>query len=167
MCQARNTISIQSRELAKIAYLNMYIRRLKHNLASNEASEESWNGEFAAATTKSIQLGQLFNNVRAEVADLREKVAAKNAVIRYIVEYSCVTLGQSLRDLVENFRESLKTSVSEAFRTGFFGSLFLEDAAIDGISLRFSGGATLEDGSDFTKGEDVVDPPAHHKVIEL
>lgn len=61
--QARDTISTQSRELAKIAQLKMSIKSLQDNVAFYEASEESLKGELAAVTMESTRLGQLFDSV--------------------------------------------------------------------------------------------------------
>lgn len=47
------------------------------------------------------------------------------------------------------------------------GSQLHDDAAIDGITLHFSGGAAFEDGGGSTKGEDIVDPLFYPEIIEL
>lgn len=42
----------------------------------------------------STRLGQLFDNIRAEVAELEKRLGAKDAVIRSVAEDSCALLGQ-------------------------------------------------------------------------
>lgn len=135
-------------------------------MAFYEASEKILKSEIAAATTESTRLGQFFSNVCAEVTDLQERLGAMDAVVRSIVEDSCVSLGQYHRSLVENSRAGHNKSVREAFRAGFIGSQFHSDASINGIALHFSEGAASNDGDVSTKSEDVADPFADPKVIE-
>lgn len=101
------------------------------------------------------------------MADLQERLKGRDAVIRSVVEDSCATLGPSLRSFVENFGAGLNNSVSEAFRAGFIGSQLHDGAAIDRITLRFSGGGASENGGGYTKGRDVFDPSVDSEVIEL
>lgn len=56
------------------------------------------------------------------MADVKERLGARDAFFRYIVEHSCATLGPSLKSLVENFGTGLNKSVDEAFRAGSIAS---------------------------------------------
>lgn len=38
--------------------------------------------------------------------------------------------------------------------------------AMDGVTLPFLEGATLDNGTSSTKGEDVIDPPANSEIFE-
>lgn len=67
--------------------------------------------------------------------------------------------------MVENFRAGLSKSVCDYFSTGSLGSQLHKDAAIDGINLRFLGGAASKDGGGFTKGENVFDHSVDPGVI--
>lgn len=129
--QAHRTISTQSRELGRIVLLKKCIKSLEENVAFYKASEGSMNGELAAATAQSTRLGQLFDSVRADGGDLQEKLEARDAVLRSIIEYSCATLEPSFRALVENFCAGLNSSLSEACRTGYIDSQFHADNAIN------------------------------------
>lgn len=50
--------------------------------------------------------------------------------------------------------------MSEAFWACSIGSQFRADAAVDGITLRFSEGAASENGYGSTKREEIVHTPA-------
>lgn len=58
-------------------------------------------------TTKSTRIGQLFDSVRAGVAELQERLCLREVVIGSIFGDSCAMPGPSLRSLVENFRAVL------------------------------------------------------------
>lgn len=107
-------------------------------------------------TTDSTLYRQLFNVVRAKVADLQEGLGATNIVIQFNVEDSYATLVTSFKRLVGNFRAGLNKLVSKAFRTGFIGSMVYPDASIKGITLFFSEDATTDDDGGSTKSEDIV-----------
>lgn len=62
-------------------------------------------------------------------------MGARYGVIQFLVAEYCVTLGPSLRGLVENLGAGLNISVNEAFRADSIGSQFLADTANDGITL--------------------------------
>lgn len=94
------------------------------------------------------------------------ETAASDAVAASIVEDSSAKLGPSLRGSVENLRAGFNKSVSEAFYVGSIDFQLHAENAINGITP-FSGGAALEDGGGFTKGENVVDPAYGPEVIEL
>lgn len=132
-----------------------------------EASGAGLSSELAAVITESTWLGQLYDDVRAEVASLQEMLSASDAAIRYIFEDSCALLRPSLRSLVENFYAGLNKPVSKAFCADSTRSQFHADAAIDCIKLRFPEGALSDDGDGNTKREGVVDPPADPEVIKL
>lgn len=57
-------------------------------MALSEAIGESLNGELAASKTKSNRVGQLFDIVRAKMADFQERMDERVAVIRSIIEHS-------------------------------------------------------------------------------
>lgn len=115
----------------------------------------------------STPLSQLIVDMRAKAFDLRERLSAKDSVILSIVDESGSSVGSFLRGLAENFRVSLIKSVNEASLAGSIGSPFHADAGNDGITLRFSEGAALDDGDGSTKSEDVVDPPVDTEIITL
>lgn len=83
--QTRDTTSTQSMDLAKIAQLKTSIKNLEDNAAFYEASEEDWKDELAKATAEHTRLGELFDSMRTQVVDFREKLATKDAVIQPIV----------------------------------------------------------------------------------
>lgn len=99
--------------------------------------------------------------------DLRVKLSATDGVIRYIAKALCGSLRPFLRGFVENFCAGLNKSVDEAFRARSFSSQFHANSAIDSVTLRFSDGAASEDGDGSAKSEDVVDPSADRRIIEL
>lgn len=105
--QAHDTTSTQSKEMAKIAQLKMSVKILEDNFAFYETSEEDLKVEPAKSTAESTRLEKLLYGTRAQVVDLPEKLAAKDAVIMYRVQDLCVTLGPSAKDLVEKFRAGL------------------------------------------------------------
>lgn len=76
-------------------------------------------------------------------------------------------LGPCLRGLVDSFGADLYTLVSEVFCKGYIDSKFHTDTAIEGITLRFSKGAVLDDSDGFSKGRNVVDLSVDSKVIQL
>lgn len=165
--QSCATIWTGIKKSKNIARLNSSIKCPDDNKASYEASEEDLSSELAASIAESTALCPFVDNVQAELVDLREEVAAKDVVIRSIVDDLYVSLGQSLRSFVEKFRTGRNKSVSLVFRAGSIPSQFHAIAAIDGTTLRFSKGAALEDGDDSTKGKDVIDPRVDREVIKL
>lgn len=78
--------------------------------------------ESAKATAESTRLGELFDGTRAQVVELRRAYAAKDDVVRSIVQDSCATLEPSFKRLVENFRVSLNKSLSATFRVRSIGA---------------------------------------------
>lgn len=76
--RARNTIMMQNRELANISPFTRFVKILKDSVALYEASKESLKSELAVATTDSTQLGQLFDGLRGEIADLQERFGAND-----------------------------------------------------------------------------------------
>lgn len=93
--QACDTISTQRREFAKIAQLTMSIKILEGNIAFYKVSEADLKGKLAKIMAKSTRLEESFDGTRTPVLDLREKLAPKDAVVRSIVQDSCVTLRPS------------------------------------------------------------------------
>lgn len=83
--QVYGTVSIKSKKSENIAQFKLLMKNLKENVALYEASEECLNGELAKATAESTGLADLFGSTRTQVADLREKWAAKDTVIRSVV----------------------------------------------------------------------------------
>lgn len=145
-----------------------HLEKLPEDTAAfHKTSKDELKNELAATTKNSTGIGQLLNDIRAEVVDLQEKFGAKDAVIRTIVEDSCVSLVQTLRRLVENFRAGHCKSVNKVFPAGSIGSQFHVNAAIHGITDQVSECAASDDGHDLNKGKDFVDLPADADVIEL
>lgn len=70
---------------------NVY-KSLEDNVRFHEASEESLKSEISAAITESTRLGQLFDGIRADVADLKERLGTRDAAVRSIVDHLCATL---------------------------------------------------------------------------
>lgn len=91
--QVRTTISTQRKELAKTAQLKTSIQLLKDNVAFYEETEDRLKSELPAATIRSTQFVQLFDDVCAELGGLRERLGERVTVIRSIVEDSCATQG--------------------------------------------------------------------------
>lgn len=112
-------------------------------------------------------LTHLVQNVRGEVAVLRELLSTRNGVIQSIIEDLCALLGPSFRSLTENFHVSLTKSVNEDFPVAFIASQFYVNTVRDDITFRFSKGTWSEDGDGLTKSEDVVGPLADCEVIKL
>lgn len=96
-------MSIQSRELPKATQLKSSIKRVKDNVTSYEASEDALMKEVALAINDSTRPSQAFDNIRAEVADLRERLGARHGVIPSVAEVCVRRLGRSSE-------ASLKTS---------------------------------------------------------
>lgn len=94
-------------------------------------------------------------------------MAARGSVVRSVVDSLCATLGPSLRSLVENFLADLNKAVGEAFCASSLDSQARADAAIDGITLCFTGGAASKNGGSSTKSWHVVDTPVDPEVIML
>lgn len=80
---------------------------------------------------------------------------------------SYATLGLSLRVFSGAFRTGLSKSSGEFSLIDFIDAVFQTRTAVDGSKLRFSRGAAMEDGEDYTKGIDVVDPVDDTQSIEL
>lgn len=66
--------------------------------------------------------------------------------MRFIVQELCVSIGPSLRSVVENFCVDFDRSVNEAVHAGSVGSQFHIDSAIEDITLRFSESTASDDG---------------------
>lgn len=106
-------------------------------MAAYEASKKLSN-ELAAAIKDCSGLCLLVDGIHGEVTVLREPLSAWDGVVLSIFEDLCTSIGPCIRDLVENFRAVLNKSVNDASRTGCPGSHLHTDAAIDGVTLRFS-----------------------------
>lgn len=78
-----------------------------------------------------------------------------------------MSLEPSFGGLVENYRAGLNESLNVAFRFVSICSQIHTDTATDGITLRFSRGAVLDDRDGLTKGKHVVDTSPNPDVIEL
>lgn len=165
--QERHTTSTQGRVIAKIKQLKMIIKSLEDDVSFTEGSGEDVNSELAATITESTWLCQLFDSVRAEGAEIQERLGGRDTVIPSIIKYSCVTLAPSLMNSVKTFRALLNKSVSQTVRTGSIGSQLYAVAAIDCVTIRFSQGTSSEDGGGSTRGEDVTAPTVETDVIEL
>lgn len=83
---------------------------------------------------------------------------AKNSVIWYIVEESCASLRQSLKDLYETFCAGLNKNVNKVLRAGSIASQFHADVAIDIFTLHLLEVVASDDTDGSTEGENVVDP---------
>lgn len=76
--QAGNTITTQSMDVAKIAQLKSSIKRVEDRVRFYEACEKDMKSELEASITKSTRIGQLFDDIHAEVVDLREWLRGKD-----------------------------------------------------------------------------------------
>lgn len=74
-------MSTQDLALASITQSKTSIKTLEDNVAFYEASEENLKSELMVVRTESTALGQLFNDIRAEVADFQELLGVRHAVI--------------------------------------------------------------------------------------
>lgn len=81
LCQACNTISTESKELAKVGKLKTSIKSQENNATCYEASEWSIKSQCVAATTKITSSSLLFDNVLAELSNIKEALGARDAVI--------------------------------------------------------------------------------------
>lgn len=98
------------------------------------------------AAAESTLVGALFNKERAQVIELRAKLAAKDVVLKLTVKASCATLWLSIKSLVKNFCVSLNKSVGAAFLLGSLDAQFYVGTALDGVNLNFSEGTPSDDG---------------------
>lgn len=97
----RDKISTQSKELVKVAQFKSSTEVFGDNVMFYEASEEKLKKELVVTINDSTRLSKLANEMRAEVADIRERLGVWNSLIRLIIDYSCASLGPSLRGLIE------------------------------------------------------------------
>lgn len=139
--QARDTIAMQSKELAKIAQLKSSLKNLENNMSFYEASEEDLKNAFAATIKDSTWFSQLVDGIQARLADLRVWLSAKVDITRFIVKDSYASLSPSLRSLVEYFCVGPNRSVNEAIGMGSIVRQPHAEAVIDCITLCFSEGA--------------------------
>lgn len=65
----------------------------EENVAFYEFSEEGLKVELADVTAETTRLGEFLECMRAQMGYLRENMAAKNVVARYIGQDSCANLG--------------------------------------------------------------------------
>lgn len=70
------------------------------------------------------RLGERFDSTRAQVPGFQEKLAAKDPVVRSIVQEYCATLGLSPSGLVGNFYAGITAFISETFTIGFIETKF-------------------------------------------
>lgn len=99
-------------------------------MAFYKASKKCLKSELSTTIAETAWLGQLFDDLQVQAADLPERLSARDAVIQSIVEDFCTLLGLSLRTLAENSNAGLKKSASEAFRAGSTASQVLTDVAV-------------------------------------
>lgn len=96
----------------------MSMKSLKDNLAFYEADEEDLKAKLAKAPEESTQLVEQFDSTLVKVADIREKLDAKEGVGGSGAQGSCKTLRQSLTGLVGKFLAALNKLVSKDFCDG-------------------------------------------------
>lgn len=113
------------------------IKGLDDNVAFYNASVEDLKGEPAEATAKTTQLGELADDMRAQVVDLQENLTKKDAVAKLIVHDLFATLATSLKSLTKNFRAGFNKSACDAFCIRFIDSELHADAIVDGITIHF------------------------------
>lgn len=118
-------------------------------------------------TSGSIHIDQLFDGDRADLAGLEESLGPRDAVIRSIIDRFCATYGLLLWSLAKTYRAGIYESLEESFSAGFIGSQFHDSAAMNDTTVRFSGGAALDDSDFHIKSEEVIDPSAHTEVMKL
>lgn len=68
--------------------LESSINSLPNNLPLYKASEESSEIKLGSVTAESTRLGQLFEDVCAEAAEIQERLGAMDAANRFIVDDS-------------------------------------------------------------------------------
>lgn len=93
----------------------MSVKSLEDNTPFYDASEEGLKGELAKKTAENTWLREFFDSMRAQRVDFRERLAAKAAVARLVVQDSRAMLRLYLRYIVQNFRAGLIKLVREAF----------------------------------------------------
>lgn len=106
LLQARDTISMQSKEMAKIAKLRSSLNCVEDNVDFYDANEHDLKSELAASIKQSTRTSQLFDYVRDEAVDLRERLGAKMGLFGQSLKIF-LSPGPSLRGLVEYFRSIL------------------------------------------------------------
>lgn len=77
--------------------MKMSIKSLEDNLAFFEVSEKVHKSEVVMERTERAALGQLFDGTRVELVDFEGKSAARDTVVRSVVDDSCKALGPSPR----------------------------------------------------------------------
>lgn len=83
---ANNTISSEGKQLARNAQSKSSTKGQEDNMGFQDRNKNDLKCELTAAMTVSIWLSQLFDDVCAEVANLRERLSAKHVVIGSIIE---------------------------------------------------------------------------------
>lgn len=111
----RDKILTQSKELSMIAQLETLIKNLEKNVAFYEASDEELKSELVKKTEENTRLEELFDNMSAQLVDLQEKLAAKDAAIKSVVQESYTKFRTSLKSLINNFRVALNKPAGDAF----------------------------------------------------
>lgn len=101
---AHDISSAHSKKLSRISQLKLSIKSMRDTVEFHKAHEEGLNVVLAKGTAECTRLGELFDSTGAQLVVLREKLAAKDAVVKSIVENICTMLGPSLRNVVEGFR---------------------------------------------------------------
>lgn len=112
LCQPRDTISTQSKKLVNIVQLKVSIKSLKDKVAFYKDYERSLKFELAVVTTERTNLGTFLGTTPAKVVDLREKLAARNIVVRSVFDNSCAMFRSSHRELGKHFCAGPSWSVS-------------------------------------------------------
>lgn len=101
LCQAWDMMSRPAKELVKTAQLKTSIKRVEENIALFVAIEEVMKDELAKALAEITFSREIINSTRSQEVDLRKTLAAKDAVIKSIVQNSCARFGSRLRSLVQ------------------------------------------------------------------
>lgn len=116
---------------------------------------------------KSTWFDQLFDNVDEELDDSPERLGARDAATRSIVEDPCATIGPFFNSFVHNFRAGFNKSVSTASRAFCIETQFYAEASVDGLTLHFLKRAVSDDQVGSTKSGAVFKLLSDLKVIEL
>lgn len=134
------------------------IKSLADNISFDETSEEDLKGVLARATAQSTRFVQLVDSACEQVAYLLKRLAAKCAVVKSILPDWYVTLGSFFRDLIEDIRTVLISSICYPFFHSSIEFKFHVNNANDGIALRLLGAAMLEEEGAYRNAKGVVDP---------
>lgn len=107
---------------------------LKEIPALHKAGVEGSKDERMMITAESTQIGALFDGERVLVVDFQEKLAARGAVTKWVVQDSHATLVLRTKILVKHFSVVLNRPVRDAFWLRSLVAKFPASTVIEGIT---------------------------------